>query len=93
MMATIPIQLNDVDLKKIDYLVKSGRYKNRSQAIKSMIQEKLTQEVLPFEVDNPDQDELMKKILHDLREKKISGVFTIDSDKSAAELISEDRDR
>ena len=31
MMTTIPIQITDAELLKIDYLVRIGQYKNRSQ--------------------------------------------------------------
>ena len=32
MMTTIPIQITDAELLKIDYLVPIGQYKNRSQS-------------------------------------------------------------
>ena len=32
MMTTVSVKLNEDELEKIDYLVKLGRYENRSQA-------------------------------------------------------------
>ncbi len=48
-MKTIPVPLDDNDLKKIDYLIKIGRYKNRTQAIRNLLQEKLAEEWIIFE--------------------------------------------
>jgi Arc/MetJ-type ribon-helix-helix transcriptional regulator len=52
MMATIPLKLKDTDIKKIDYLVKIGRYKSRNQAIRSLIDRSLKEEALLFEEDD-----------------------------------------
>lgn len=92
MMTTIPIQLNETDLKKIDYLVKIGRYKNRSQAIKTILQERLSQEAIQFNLENPEEENLRKQIVQEL--SKIPNFsFKIKSKKSAAELVSEERER
>ena len=48
MMATIPIQLNDTDLQKIDYLVKIGRYKTLERAFgKDGVPALLVEQALP----------------------------------------------
>lgn len=92
-MTTILIHLSEVYLKKIDYLIKIGRYLNRSDAIKSMIDEKLTQEVLLFEFDTQKDIENREKIMKEIREKNLSLNFINDSNKTAADLINEERER
>jgi len=91
-MATIPIQLNDTDLEKIDYLIQIGKYKNRSQAIKSMIQSKLEQDVLPKEWDSEKDREIRKKLISQMLQLKDIQI-DITSKKSAVELVREQRDR
>ncbi len=91
-MTTIPIQLSDIDLEKIDRLVKLGRYKNRSQAIKAMLREKLDQETIIFEWENEKDKDVQAQILKLALSKKDS-ILTWKSPKSAVELIREDRDR
>ncbi len=91
-MTTIPIPLDDNDLKKIDYLIKIGRYKNRTQAIKALLQEKLTQETIIFEWDKSYDEDTLKKIISTLT-RLPDFSFTIKSNKSATELIGEDRER
>ena len=91
-MTTIPIQLNEIDLKKIDYLVKIGLYKNRSQAIKAILQERLAQETILLNSENLEEEHLRKKIVQDLS-KIVTFSFKIDSEKSAADLVSEQRER
>ncbi len=91
-MATIPIQFPDEDLKKIDYLIKIGRYKNRSQAIKIMVEERLTRETLQFDFENSDNDEALQETVMRLRELP-SVKFRTSGGKSAAEIVSEERER
>ena len=47
------IKLNEIELQKIDRLIKIGRYKNRSQAIRSFIIDKLEDENLFSEETDP----------------------------------------
>jgi Arc/MetJ-type ribon-helix-helix transcriptional regulator len=63
LMTTIPIKIDDVELRKIDHLVKIGRFKNRSQAIRSFIRDKLIDEtLLPDQVD-PETEKRYSEIL------------------------------
>jgi hypothetical protein len=93
MMTTIPVQFNEMELKKIDYLVQIGRYKNRNQAIKGMIHDKLSEQVLDFDFENLEEEEKRKKILEKIIAKNIPISFTISSNKTSVELIGEDRER
>ena len=90
-MATLPIRLKKELIEKIDYLVKIGRYPNRSAAIRGILQEKLDNEnyISEDELINKEKINKMLKKLGKLKDFKIS--FT--SEKSATELVSEGRER
>lgn len=91
-MATFPIQLNDGDLEKIDYLIRIGKYKNRSQAIKSMLQSKLEEEILHLEWDSKEKLDERQQIIQKILNNKNLNIEII-SDKSAVDLVREQRDR
>jgi len=89
---TIPIPLDENEINKIDYLVKIGRYKNRTQALKALIQEKLAQETIIFDWEKSSDEIAKKKIIQELI-KLPEFSFSIKSAKSAEELIGEERER
>ena len=88
---SIPIKLKKEIIEKIDYLVKVGRYPNRSAAIREIIEEKLSNENYILE-DFMLTEENIKPIL-----QKIIKIQDLDiklkSKKSATELVSEGRER
>jgi metal-responsive CopG/Arc/MetJ family transcriptional regulator len=90
-MTTFPIQLNDGDLEKIDHLIHLGKYKNRSQAIKSMIQSKLAEEIIPVEWDSSENKEQRQQILNKIFNNKTMNI-KITSKKNAEDLVREQRD-
>jgi Arc/MetJ-type ribon-helix-helix transcriptional regulator len=92
MMATIPIKLNKVEVSKIDYLVKLGKYKSRNQAIRSFIEISLLQESINLEEDNPDIEKIKNK-LYQLWDLQPEFNLTTDSNKSLVDLVSQDRMR
>jgi Arc/MetJ-type ribon-helix-helix transcriptional regulator len=91
-MPIIPIPLEEEEINKIDYLVKTGRYKNRIQVIKALIQEKLAQETIIFDWEESPDEIAKKKIIQELV-KLPEFSFSIKSAKSAEELIGEERGR
>ena len=91
-MATIPIKLNKVEVSKIDYLVKLGKYKSRNQAIRSFIQISLLQESINLEDDNPEIENIKKK-LYLLWDSHPEFNLTTKSNKSLVDLVSQDRMR
>lgn len=90
-MATLPVQLNEPDLQKIDLLVRLGKYKNRSQALRELIHRQLEHETVWLEFEKGDAEEEAKKISKQLLN---AGPLKFEwkNSKSAAELIREDRD-
>lgn len=88
---TLPIKLRKELVEKIDYLVKIGRYSNRSTAIREILEEKLTKE--NYFIQNTQIDEeKVNKVIQNM--KKVKN-FRIDlkSVKSATDLVSEGRAR
>ncbi len=51
------------------------------------------QKFLPFELEIQENIEEVEKILKIIREKNISLNFSIDSEKTASELINKERER
>ena len=92
MMATIPVKLNKVEVSKIDYLVKIGKYKSRNQAIRSFINISLLQESINIEDDNPEIEKIKDK-LYQLWDAQPEFILTTESNKSLVDLVSQDRMR
>ncbi|MFX0133525.1 MAG: ribbon-helix-helix domain-containing protein [Candidatus Hodarchaeota archaeon] len=88
---SIPIKLKKEIIEKLDYLVKVGRYPNRSAAVREIIEEKLSNENYLLE-DFMLIEEKVKPILQKLI--KIQDFeIVLKSKKSATELVSEGRER
>ncbi|MEX2680054.1 MAG: ribbon-helix-helix domain-containing protein [Candidatus Sigynarchaeota archaeon] len=91
-MTTIPVKIDEVDLRKIDHLVKIGRFKNRSQAIRSFIRDKLGDAALFPEPVDPEIEKRYHEVMVKLKELARSPV-RIESTKTALELVKEERER
>jgi hypothetical protein len=91
-MGTIPIKLKDEDVHKIDYLIKMGKNRNRNQAIITMIETSLAQEPISFNESDPIPQEGNDKITQFFDAQPDFG-FSLESGKSLADLVSEDRER
>ena len=92
MMATIPIKLTKVEVSKIDYLVKLGKYKSRNQAIRSFIEVSLLQESINLDDQNPEIEKI-KNELYLLWDSQPEFSLTTKSNKSLVDLVSQDRMR
>ena len=89
-MSAIPVRIPTDKLERIDYLVKIGRFKNRSEALKFFISTSLEKEeiiMLEHDVDMIKINELLDKI------GKKKNLLIIESEKSAVEMVSEGRSR
>ena len=89
-MSTIPIKFKKEDLKKIDALVSSGKYANRSQAIRSMVEEKLI-DFDPPGLFTGEHDNKLNEIVNLLLSKGIEPTFG--SKKTSVEIVREGRTR
>lgn len=88
MVVVIPIRFREKDLKKIDELVKSGVFKSRSEAIRSLSLEAAQSRCVDLAED---LDQAVKVIMDSLREDRSS--LTITLERSVAEFIAEERQR
>lgn len=89
-MSTIPIKFKEEDLKKIDALIATGRYTNRSQAIRSMVKEKLA-DTDPPGLFSWDQEKKLNEIVIRLLNEGIEPEFG--GQKTAVEMVREGRTR
>ncbi len=89
-MSNIPIKFKEEDLKKIDALISSGKYANRSQAIRSMVEEKLT-DIDPPGLFTGERDNKLNEIVNHLLNKGIEPTFG--SKKTAVDIVREGRTR
>ena len=92
MMATIPIKLTEVEVSKIDYLVKLGKYKSRNQAIRSFIKISLLQESINLEEENLEIEKI-KNTLYQLWDLQPEFNLTTRNNKSLVDMVSQDRMR
>ncbi len=86
-MSVIPIKLSKKEIALIDYLVKTGFFKSRNEAIRYMIKRGL-QELFSELFVSSELDDIVKELL------EIEGdILIIESEKTAAELVREERER
>ncbi|MCE7735308.1 MAG: ribbon-helix-helix protein, CopG family [Candidatus Heimdallarchaeota archaeon] len=93
-MNTVPIKLSSSDIEKIDFLIATGKYKNRSQAIRDLISRALEDEIL-FEIEEKINfskiNELLEFTLNESKGK--DSIIEIVTSKTAIELVAEGRER
>jgi Arc/MetJ-type ribon-helix-helix transcriptional regulator len=88
-MATIPINLDNETVKRLDTLVLQGIYKNRTEAIRDQIMKGLAQiEAVIFPKKSSKYNHLLRRLLD---EKVPLDIFK--TTKSAVELVAEGRTR
>ena len=90
-MTIVPIQLNDVELQKIDYLIQLGKYKNRSQAIRMFISHQLEEETIKFEWENKEENQKRIAIVEKYSKKK-EPILLRNKSLNSAEYIRNQRD-
>lgn len=90
-MPVIPIKLESELVEKLDALVGVGKFKNRSHAIRLILSERLAREGIVPRADNEREKQINHVVQLMLAQQK--PILFINSDKSAAELIAEGRER
>ena len=86
-MSVIPIKLSKKEIALIDYLVKTGFFKSRNEAIRYMIKRGL-QELFSELFVSSELDDIVKELL-----ETEGDILIIESEKTAAELVREERER
>ena len=87
----MPVKLERDDIKKLDTLVKLGFFKNRGQAIRSLLREQLEKKIAVPRADLSGVGPVVDLMLR--LASKGAKVIKITSRKSAAELVSEGKQR
>lgn len=91
-MAVLPLRLSDEDIQSLDTLVKSGAFKNRSEAARALIRYAARVKI----GETTDVSKTVQGLMEMSKKKKKKGErpFKISySTKSAVELVAEGRDR
>ena len=91
-MTTVPIQLKEADISKIDYPVKMGKFKSRNQAIRALIEESLAREEIDLNESDP-KTLVEKEQFFQLLDQMPHFQLCLKGNKSIADLVSKDRDR
>jgi len=91
-MPTIPLKLDDADLRKIDYLVKKGQYKNRSHAIRNLLIEQLNSILIPLEWQEEESDKNIDEVVRKLLNLPKQNIV-IKSDEPISKIVQEERER
>ncbi len=86
-MSVVPIKLSKEEITLIDYLVRAGLFKSRNEAIRCMIRKGL-QELLSELFISSEVDEIVEALL-----RAESDILVIKSEKTAEELVREERER
>ena len=86
LLSVIPVKLEKKDIIALDLLVKMGLFKSRSEAIRAFVREGINR-IFIQRIITSDVDEIVSKLL---REEM---PFVIKSKKTAAEIVSEVRER
>ena len=88
-MATIPINLDNETVKRLDTLVSQGLYKNRTEAIRDQIEKGLAlMQTVKFPQKSSKYHDVLRRLL-----SEISPPNVLTTTKSAVELVSEGRER
>ena len=91
-MATIPIKLRNIEITKIDHLVKIGKFRSRNQAIRYFIEKSLEKEsALIPEIDS-DITEIQNKI-YNIWDQEGNFEYATSKVRSLIEAVSKDRER
>jgi Arc/MetJ-type ribon-helix-helix transcriptional regulator len=87
-MAVLPLRLTDEDIKALDALVKSGVYKNRSEAARALIRDGARVRI----GETKDVSEVVRLLLRASKKKRERPFRIVYNSKSAVELVAQGRE-
>jgi len=90
-MSIIPVKLKKELIEKLDYLIRIGVYKNRNSAIREILEDELSKRNY-YEFENFVDPGKIRNIVEGLLVIKDFNI-TLESDKTAVELVREGRER
>ena len=90
-MPVIPIKLESNLVEKLDALVGVGKFKNRSQAIREILNDRLAREGIVPQADK-EREKRINRVIQLMQSQK-QPFFHIITEKTAVDLIAEGRER
>ena len=90
-MAILPVRLDEEDIRRIELLVQMKIFRNRSDAIRTLVREGLDRTlIIPTKIEGK-----LKEVLDALTKIHSTGKLAVKvvADKTAAELVAEERTR
>lgn len=89
-MQTLSLKLDDELVNQLDFLVKTGRFRSRNAVLRKLIKSGLERESALVSSKNIDIEKILS-FVKILKNKQVQ--LNIVSEKSAAELVAEGRER
>lgn len=89
-MKILSIKIDDELVDQLDFLVKKGKFRSRSEAMRHMLKDGISREVSILTSENNDFESL-HNFLNLLKKDKVK--IDISSSKTAVELVAEGRER
>jgi len=90
-MPVIPIKLESNLVEKLDALVGVGKFKNRSHAIREILNDRLAREGIVPQADK-EREKRINRVIQLMQSQK-QPFFHIITEKTAVDLITEGRER
>jgi len=91
-LSIVPVKLQKEDVQKLDMLVRLGVFKNRSQAIRWILREGMEKKIAALPQADLSGIDPVVKLMVRLASQGVD-VIKITSAKTAAEIVSEGRQR
>lgn len=89
-MKNVSLKIDDTLVEQLDFLVKTGKYKSRNEALRKMIKNSIERELSNFNI-NEIENEKINKLVKIFKKEKVT--LIINSSKTAVDLVNEGRER
>ena len=89
-MKNVSLKIDDTLVEQLDFLVKTGKYKSRNEALRKMIKNSIERELANFKINEIENEKIIKLVKIFKREKV---TLIINSSKTAVDLVNEGRER
>ena len=89
-MKNVSLKIDDTLVEQLDFLVKTGKYKSRNEALRKMIKNSIERELSNFNI-NEIENEKINKLVKIFKKEKVT--LIINSSKTALDLVNEGRER
>ena len=91
LMKNLSMKLPDDIVQQLDILVERGIYQSRNEALRSLISKGVKKEFATMFLHDQTQQDRINSIVNQFKEMNI--VLDLESEKTAVQLVSEERER